>query len=124
MHIAHDTLHIRIRISIDIYSVANHSISKFQSIHNYCSKVPIAAKMTESDMILKWKRPNTVEYPKVWYKFMARDLNSDDLVEYRIEDVTQSNAKDVLNHMKTFYIPDEPVGQALGKIPENWSVTF
>lgn len=73
--------------------------------------------MSESDITLKWKRPDSIlEYPKVWHTFQARDLDSENFVEYRIEDVTQSNADDVFNHMKQFYILDEPVGQALGKI--------
>lgn len=71
--------------------------------------------MATDRMTLKWKRPETVEYPKVWHTFMARDLNSDHLVEYRIEDVTQSNAEDVFEHMKAFYIRDEPAAKAFGK---------
>lgn len=61
-------------------------------------------KMITDQITLKWKRPKTMAYPKVWHTFKARNLNSDDLVDYRIEDVTQSNAADVLKHMKAFYI--------------------
>lgn len=63
---------------------------------------------------LKWKRPSSVEYPKIWHTFKARDIDSDDLVEYRIVDVPKSRADDVYEHMRLNYILDEPVGQAFG----------
>lgn len=63
---------------------------------------------------LLWKRSDSTEYPKVWCTFKARDVDSDKLVEYRIQDLPQSRAEDVFNHMWTNYIQDEPIGQALG----------
>lgn len=68
-----------------------------------------------SDIIqMKWKRPDSVEYPKVWYRFKARDLNSDELVEYRIEDLSESKVEESFKHMRENYIIDEPITQALG----------
>lgn len=64
---------------------------------------------------MKWKRPKSLDYPKVWHRFMARDLNSDKLVEYRIEDLTESRAEEAFQHMRDFYLADEPISQALGK---------
>lgn len=64
---------------------------------------------------MKWKRPNTIEYPKVWSRFEARDLNSDKLVEYRIEDLTEDRAEDAYQHMRDNYLAGEPVTVALGK---------
>lgn len=64
---------------------------------------------------LKWRRPKSVKYPKVWLTFMGRDLDTDNLVEYRIEDVTESNAENVLKHMKAYFIHDEPISRALGE---------
>lgn len=72
--------------------------------------------METDRIVLEWKRPQTLEYPKVWHTFKARDLNSDKLVEYRIEDLTESRIADVLDHMCKNYVPDEPIGQSLGKI--------
>lgn len=69
--------------------------------------------MSEQIIRLKWKRPDSVEYPKVWHRFKARDLNSDKLVEYRIEDLLESRADDVFKHMKDNYLADEPITQAL-----------
>lgn len=71
--------------------------------------------MSEQIIHLKWKRPDSVGYPKVWHRFMARDLNSNDLVEYRIEDLLESRAEDAYNHMLENYLTDEPISQALGK---------
>lgn len=70
--------------------------------------------MTENVYQMKWKRPNTVEYPRVWHCFQARDLNSDQLVEYRIEDLVESRAEEAFNHMRENYLADEPISQALG----------
>lgn len=68
---------------------------------------------------MKWKRPDSVEYPKVWHRFNARDLNSDKLVEYRIEDLVESRIEEAFNHMKAHYIKDEPMSEALGKYCQN-----
>ncbi len=72
--------------------------------------------MSEKIIPLKWKRPDSVAYPKVWHRFKARDLNSDQLVEYRIEDLLESRAEDAFNHMRENYLADEPLHQALGKL--------
>lgn len=69
--------------------------------------------MAES-LVLKWKRPETLEYPKVWHTFKARDLDSDELVEYRIQDLPLERIDDVLDFMLKNYIVDEPIGQVLG----------
>lgn len=71
--------------------------------------------MKESIIQMKWKRPDSVEYPKVWCRFQARDLNSDKLVVYRIEDLPESRIEEALLHMKENYMVDEPLGLALGK---------
>lgn len=72
--------------------------------------------MTTMEINFKWKRSESIEYPKVWHTFKARDLDSNDLVEYRIEDITKSNANEVLKHLKANYILDDVLIQAIGKI--------
>lgn len=70
--------------------------------------------MSRSDYIkLKWTRPDSIEYPRIWHTFMARDLNSDSLVEYRIEDLPVSRVQDAYDHLLAHYIKDEPIGQVL-----------
>lgn len=63
---------------------------------------------------LKWKRPDRLEYPKVWHTFKARDLDSDELVEYRIQDLPLDRADEAYEHMIANFVRDEPIGQVLG----------
>lgn len=73
-----------------------------------------------TDLIkLKWVRPKTTEHPKVWRTFKARDLDSDELVEYRIQDLPESKFEDAINLMIESYLPDEPITQSLSKFPFN-----
>lgn len=58
--------------------------------------------MTDSEAhqtLLQWKRPETIEYPKIWYTFKARDLNNDNLVEYRIQDLALDRVDDLYEHL-------------------------
>lgn len=64
--------------------------------------------------VLKWKRPVSDEYPKVWHTFKARDIGSDNIVEYRIQDLPLNRIDDLFEHLLATFIPDEPIGQALG----------
>lgn len=70
--------------------------------------------MAEEIIPMKWKRPDSVEYPKVWQRFTARDLNSDKLVEYRIEDLVESKAEEAYKHMRENFLFDQPISQAMG----------
>lgn len=63
---------------------------------------------------LTWKRPESVDFPKVWYTFRARDIDSDNQVEYRIQDLPLDRIDDYYQYLFDTFIPDEPVGQALG----------
>lgn len=64
--------------------------------------------------VLEWKRPKTSKYPKIWYTFKARDIDSDNLVEYRIQDLPWDRVDDYYQHLFETFIPDEPLGQAFG----------
>ncbi|KAG4071497.1 hypothetical protein HA402_011651 [Bradysia odoriphaga] len=63
---------------------------------------------------LLWTRPITADYPKIWRTFIGRDVDSDKLTEYRIQDLTESRYDDTINHMEAFYLKDEPVTQVVG----------
>lgn len=76
--------------------------------------------MSNDLLQLKWVRPDTTEFPKVWRTFKAADLGSDELVEYRIEDLTEDRFEDALQHMLNNYLLDEPISEALSNI----SLTF
>lgn len=56
-----------------------------------------------------WERENLENFPKVHCKFLAKDVNGDDLVEYRIQDLEDDRHEDVIQHMLKFFLPDEPV---------------
>lgn len=63
---------------------------------------------------LNWTRPKTVNYPRIWRLFEARDLDSDKITEYRIQDLPESRYEDAINHLEVSYLKYEPVSQALG----------
>ena len=70
---------------------------------------------------LKWTRPSTDGFPKVWLRFKAKDLENNNLVEYRIQDLPVDRFEDAIQHMTENYLHDEPVAQsvdAVNKRPE------
>lgn len=71
--------------------------------------------MDENFIEIQWKRPSSVEYPKIWRTFKAHDLNSNELVEYRIQDLPESQFEDAIEHMVKHFIRDEPMNEAFGK---------
>lgn len=67
------------------------------------------------DQSLKWVRPSNVPYPNIWMTFEERDINSEKLVEYRIQDLPESMFPDAIQHMVKYYLHDEPVAVAYSK---------
>lgn len=70
--------------------------------------------MTEKVSLFNWTRPESVVHPKIWHTFKARDINSDNLVEYRIQDLPLDRIADCYEHLLATFIADEPAGLALG----------
>lgn len=62
---------------------------------------------------LKWKRPAS-EYPKIWFTFEAKDIDSNDLVRYHIQDLPESRFDNALEIMAATFCRDEPVCEAFG----------
>lgn len=60
-----------------------------------------------------WKRPESVPFPSVWLKFKARDVNSDNLIEYRVQDLTEDDFEVAFGHMKTHFLKDEVMNNAM-----------
>lgn len=56
---------------------------------------------------LSWKPDPNVPYPQTWATFKAKDLNSDALVEYRIEDLPEDRFEELFQ-MKLEFLNDEP----------------
>lgn len=72
--------------------------------------------MTATTKLIKlnWMRSKTAIHPRIWRSFMARDLDSDKPIEYRVQDLPESRYDDAINHLEKFYLKGEPVSQALG----------
>lgn len=66
---------------------------------------------------LSWKRPQTTEFPKIWRTFKARDLDSDELVGYHIQDLPESRFEDAITHMIANYLKDRVVCLTIGNFP-------
>ncbi|XP_058822547.1 uncharacterized protein LOC131684046 [Topomyia yanbarensis] len=58
-----------------------------------------------------WTRPEEPAFPTVWYTFQAKDVDSDQLVTYRVEDLTEDRYDDMINHFMENFLDDEPLCQ-------------
>ncbi|XP_058822545.1 uncharacterized protein LOC131684045 [Topomyia yanbarensis] len=56
-----------------------------------------------------WTRPEEPAFPAVWYTFQANDVDSDQLVTYRVEDLTEDRHADMIQHFLDNFIDDEPL---------------
>lgn len=65
---------------------------------------------------LAWVRPlDKVPFPNVWLEFEARESkNSDKLIKYRIQDLPEDRFDDAIQHMKDYYLADEPLSKSIG----------
>lgn len=63
-----------------------------------------------------WVRPlDKVPFPNVWLEFEAKESkNSDKLVKYRIQDLPEDRFDDAIQHMKDYYLVDEPLSKSIG----------
>lgn len=69
-------------------------------------------KIIESE----WKRPKSLEFPKIWHTFKAKDIDSDNLVKYRIQDLPESIFDEAIKMMSTAFCKDEPLCEAYGML--------
>uniref|UniRef100_A0A1L8DAF7 N-acetyltransferase domain-containing protein n=1 Tax=Nyssomyia neivai TaxID=330878 RepID=A0A1L8DAF7_9DIPT len=68
--------------------------------------------------MIKWKRPDNIPFPQVWWKFSAKDPDTGDTIDYRIEDLTEDRYEEVVDLMINRFVPDEPMCCSLG-IPKD-----
>ena len=73
---------------------------------------------------LTWKRPDSSDYPKVWHTFQAKDVNTDDLIGYSIEDLPESKFQEIIPILMEYFCKGAPIWDAYGtellmKISEN-----
>lgn len=59
-----------------------------------------------------WTRPANVPYPSVWHTFRAKDVDSDQLVNYVVQDLPEERFEEAIGHMLGIFIHDEPTCEA------------
>jgi hypothetical protein len=65
----------------------------------------------------KFKRPETLSFPQVYYTFKAKNKNSDEIVEYRVQDLPIEKYEEAVDFMVKYFLPDETFCASKG-IPE------
>ncbi|XP_059616299.1 uncharacterized protein LOC132261478 [Phlebotomus argentipes] len=71
---------------------------------------------------MKWSRPESVSFPQVWWRFKAKDPESGEIVDYRIEDCTEDRFEEVVELMLNCFIPDEPMSTSLEVLKDEVSL--
>lgn len=66
-------------------------------------------------MVFSWRRPKNIPFPSVWLTFNEKDLNSNNLVKYRVEDLPLDRFDDAIQHMTVNFLADAPWAKATGK---------
>jgi hypothetical protein len=62
---------------------------------------------------MKFKRPENLPFPQIYHTFMAKDKNSDEIVEYRIQDLPEELFDRVLEIYVTQFLKEEPATNGL-----------
>lgn len=55
-----------------------------------------------------WKRPCGLAFPVQYYKFVARDRDSHQLVEYTVQDIPEGRYDEACRFMLKHFVPHEP----------------
>lgn len=63
-----------------------------------------------------WIRPKDIPFPSTWWTFKAKDLESDDLVEYRVQDLPEEYYDEALELMHKHFINDETLCNTIGDL--------
>ncbi|XP_059619199.1 uncharacterized protein LOC132263449 [Phlebotomus argentipes] len=72
---------------------------------------------------MKFTRPESVSFPQVWWKFQAKDPESGQIVDYRIEDCPEDRFEEAVNLMLNYFVPDEPMNNSLGSMKDEVSLS-
>lgn len=75
--------------------------------------------MAESYALI-WKRPESSCYPKVWRNFQAKDVDSDGLIDYSVEDLPESKFQEVIPILIEYFCKEAPLWNAYGM--EHWYI--
>lgn len=77
-------------------------------------------KFADKTLSLVWKRPESSEFPRVWRTFKAKDIDSDAVVEYHVQDLSKSRFDDALDFMVSIFSKSEPLCEAYGMVGFNF----
>jgi hypothetical protein len=57
-------------------------------------------------------RPRSINYPRVYHSFKARDLHSEKIIEYRVEDFPRDRHDEGVQFMVQNFFEDEVMGKS------------
>lgn len=66
----------------------------------------------------RFLRPENLTFPQIYHRFQARDKGSDELIEYRIQDLLEEDYEKAIEIMAADYSPEESFSRCRG-IPDN-----
>lgn len=62
-------------------------------------------------MYFNWTRPNHLPYPNIWLKFKARDVQTDSLVDYSIQDIPEDRFDEAIEFMSNGFLANAPMAK-------------
>ncbi|KAL7024299.1 hypothetical protein ACKWTF_012978 [Chironomus riparius] len=76
--------------------------NSFQASHEFTHKMTT------------FTRPNALPFPTIYHKFQAKDKDSDELVEYRVQDLLEEDYENGIDMMISEYCPEESFNKCRG----------
>ncbi|XP_059618005.1 uncharacterized protein LOC132262682 [Phlebotomus argentipes] len=70
----------------------------------------------------KWKRPESVPFPSVWRRFKAKDEETGEMVNYRVQDLPEDRYEEAVQLLVEHFLKDEPIFMITGAADEPQSV--
>ncbi|GAB0087130.1 uncharacterized protein DMENIID0001_014070 [Sergentomyia squamirostris] len=70
----------------------------------------------------KWKRPESVPFPSVWRRFKAKDAETGEMVNYRVEDLPEDRYEEAVELLVEHFLKDEPMCKAGGAANDPQSI--
>lgn len=61
-----------------------------------------------------YKRPQNLKFPHIYCKFNAKNKNSDEIVEYRVQDLPEERFDETLDLFIDHFLPDEELNICRG----------
>lgn len=65
-------------------------------------------------MFHTFKRPENFSFPQIYYKFRAKDRDSDEIVNYYVQDLPEDRVEETIDLMVKHFLPDETLCSSIG----------